>query len=78
MKEIQIKFSTRERVLEFNRLMQTLPGEYDLSVGRVEIDAKSALGVLSLDFSRVLTLTIYEDEEYPWVLDKLKIFEYNG
>lgn len=75
MKQIQIKFLTREKVREFNKLMQTLPGEYDLAVGRVDIDAKSALGVMSLDFSRVLTLTVYEDEEYPWVLEKLKVFQ---
>jgi hypothetical protein len=75
MKQIQIKFLTREKVREFNKMMQTLPGEYDLAVGRVDIDAKSALGVMSLDFTRVLTLTIYEDEEYPWVLDKLKVFQ---
>ena len=75
MKQIQIKFLTREKVREFNKMMQTLPGEYDLAVGRVDIDAKSALGVMSLDFTRVLTLTISEDEEYPWVLDKLKVFQ---
>ena len=75
MKQIQIKFLTREKVREFNKMMQTLPGEYDLAVGRVDIDAKSALGVMSLDFTRVLTRTIYEDEEYPWVLDKLKVFQ---
>lgn len=74
MTKLQMKFSSREKVLEFINVMQTLPGEYDLAVGRVDIDAKSALGVLSLDFSKVLTLTVYEDEEYPWVLEKLKPF----
>ena len=65
MKEMRIKFTSSEQVLNFIDCVQELPGEYDLVEGKNDIDAKSMLGVLSLDFSKVLTLVVYADEEYP-------------
>ena len=74
MKKMHIKFTSSEQVLSFIDCVQDLPGEYDLVEGQNDIDAKSMLGVLSLDFSKVLTLIVYTDEEYPWVMDKLSKF----
>ena len=74
MKKIRLKFTSKEQVLSFINCVQDLPGEYDLVEGRKDIDAKSALGVMSLDFSKAITLVVYADEEYPWVMDKLARF----
>ena len=78
MKKMRIKFTSCEQVLQFIDCVQGLPGEYDLVEGKNDIDAKSMLGVFSLDFSKALSLVVYDNEEYPWVMDKLAAFEFKA
>ena len=64
MMERQIKLS-REDVLDFVRAASKCDYDIDISYNRVIIDAKSILGILSMDLSRVLTVKCYgEDSQF--------------
>lgn len=55
MMERQIKLS-REDVLDFVNAASKCDCDIDISYNRVIIDAKSILGILSMDLNRVLTV----------------------
>ena len=50
-----------DQVKDFVDLLSKYPYEMDLVSGRYTIDAKSLLGIYSLDLSNPLTLVIYSD-----------------
>ena len=51
-----------DQVKDFVNLLSKYPYEMDLISGRYTIDAKSLLGIYSLDLSKPLTLVIYAEE----------------
>lgn len=53
---MKIKLSTVEDVREFNKIACKICGNVDLQGARYIVDAKSILGVFSLDLSQNLTL----------------------
>lgn len=55
-RECRIKLSATEDVKEFVRSAEQCEFDIDVFYNRVIIDAKSILGVLSLDLSNVLTV----------------------
>ena len=61
MKSVTIRLSLVENVNKFANIVSRYPFEMDLRAGRHVVDAKSILGILSLDLSRPITLDIYED-----------------
>lgn len=77
MQRILIKFKDFTQITEFVKLLNKEEGEFDLGCGRTVVDAKSILGILSLDHSRPLELYIYESNED--LLQKLNPYLYcNG
>ena len=56
MKEKKIRLNATEDVREFVYGASQCDFDVDVSYNRVLIDAKSILGVLSLDLSKVLTV----------------------
>ena len=62
MKSVMIKLSLVENVNNFVNIVTRYPFEMDLRVGRHVVDAKSILGIFSLDLSKPITLEIYSDE----------------
>ena len=62
MKTVQIKLSLVENVNKFVNLVGRYPFDMDLRAGRHVVDAKSILGIFSLDLSRPITLEIYQDD----------------
>ncbi len=62
MVEMTILLDTIECVKAFVSKVSHYPDEMDICSGRYVIDAKSIMGVLSLDLSRELTLRIYGDK----------------
>ena len=62
MKSVPIKLSFAEEVKEFVNAVNRYPYEMDLRAGRHVVDAKSILGIFSLDLSKPIALEIYSDE----------------
>ena len=62
MKSIKIKLDTIEKVKAFVNVISRLGDDFDLSHSRYVVDAKSIMGVISLDLTQVLTLTSVNDE----------------
>lgn len=63
MKELKVKLESIETVKEFVALTNKCAYDIDLVSGRYAVDAKSIMGIFSLDLSRALTLVIHADEE---------------
>lgn len=63
MKSIMIRLETIEDVKEFVSIMAQFQGCYDLASGRYVVDAKSVMGIFSMDLSRTLELRILETNE---------------
>ncbi len=62
MKSVPIKLSFAEEVKTFVNTVNRYPYEMDLRSGRHVVDAKSILGIFSLDLSKPITLDIYNDD----------------
>ena len=62
MKSVLIRLSLVENVNKFVKIVSRYPFEMDLRAGRHVVDAKSILGIFSLDLSRPITLEIYSDD----------------
>ena len=61
MKSVPIKLSFAEDVKAFVNAVNRYPYEMDLRAGRHVVDAKSILGIFSLDLSKPITLDVYDD-----------------
>ena len=62
MKSAMIKLSLVENVNKFVNIVARYPFEMDLRAGRHVVDAKSILGIFSLDLSKPIELEIYSDD----------------
>ena len=62
MKSVNLRLSLVENVNQFVNIVSRYPFEMDLRAGRHIVDAKSILGIFSLDLSRPITLEIYSDD----------------
>ena len=61
MKSIPIKLSFAEEVKTFVNIVNRYPYDMDLRAGRHVVDAKSILGIFSLDLSRPIALEVYAE-----------------
>lgn len=61
MKKFQIKLSTIQDVQNFVRDLTLYGGDADLESGRYVVDAKSIMGIFSLDLSDTITLSLLDD-----------------
>lgn len=59
MKEATILLQSIEDVKEFNRLVAVYEGDVDLVSGRYVIDAKSIMGIFSLDLSKPINIQVH-------------------
>lgn len=62
MKSIKVSLSMAESVKNFVNIVSKYPYDIDLRSGRFVIDAKSLLGIFSLDLSKPIVLEIYSDK----------------
>ncbi|MCI6553866.1 MAG: HPr family phosphocarrier protein [Lachnospiraceae bacterium] len=74
MKSIRIRLQSIEEVKKFVNIMEQFNGYFDLASGRYLVDAKSVMGIFSMDLTQVLELRILEtsaqEEEITAALDK--------
>ena len=68
--EAVVDLSTIELIKEFTYITMYLPEVMDLEDGRYKVDAKSILGILSLNIIQPLKLTIYADEDRAKAIER--------
>lgn len=73
MKTANIKLTLAENVKTFVNIVSKYPYEIDLRSGRHVIDAKSILGIFSLDLGKPVIVEIYSDD-CDDLLDEIKDF----
>ncbi len=59
----KIRLSTIEAVKEFVKITEKCNFDIDLCKDRYTIDAKSIMGIFSMDLTKVLELRIHSDDE---------------
>lgn len=63
MKSIMVRLRSIEDVKSFVNIMAQFKGYFDLVSGRYVVDAKSVMGIFSMDLSKDLELRILETDE---------------
>ncbi len=74
MKSTTIQLSLTEDIKDFVRITSKYPFDIDLRAGRYTIDAKSILGIFSLDLKKPIEVDIYSDD-CDSLLEELKAFK---
>ncbi len=72
MKTVKICLNSIEKVKSFVNDITRFDVDFDLVSGRYVIDAKSIMGIFSLDLSKPIDLNIHAEEEMESVLSTLK------
>jgi len=72
MKKYSIMLKTIDDIKLFASAAAAVDTELDLSSGRYVVDAKSIMGIFSLDLSQPITLSVPEDFEDKEFLSKIK------
>ena len=62
MKTTKIRLTSIEAVRDFVEVVRQFDGDIDLSSGRYVVDAKSIMGIFSLDLSKPIKVEIFADE----------------
>lgn len=62
MKNINISLKSINDVKDFVNIANKYDYDIDLTSGRYVVDAKSIMGIFSLDLSKPIKVTIYSDE----------------
>ena len=68
--KVTIRLSTIEDVRNFVEAIRTFDSDIDLISGRYRVDAKSIMGIFSLDLSKPIELSIHSDNVLD-ILDTL-------
>ena len=74
MQTIKVSLNSIEKVKVFVNSVSKYDSDFDLISGRYVIDAKSIMGIFSLDLSKPIELSIHDDSVADEVIDSLKDF----
>ncbi len=74
MTKVKININSIDKVKSFVNTITKFDNDFDLVAGRYVIDAKSIMGIFSLDLSQDLELTIQNDKDTQAILDAIKDF----
>ena len=74
MKTVQISLNSIDKVKSFVNEVTKYDAEFDLVSGRYVIDAKSIMGIFSLDLSKPIDLNIHSESQVEEILEKLAPF----
>lgn len=72
MKTVQISLNSIDKVKAFVNDVTRFNTDFDLVSGRYVIDAKSIMGIFSLDLSKPIDLNIHDDDSMDDILETLK------
>ena len=68
MKPARVCLDSTDKVKGFDNDISRYNTDFDLISGRYVIDAKSIMGIFSLDLSKPIELTIHESDEMDEIL----------
>lgn len=71
MKKVMISLNSIDKVKSFVNTISKFDSDFDLISGRYVIDAKSIMGIFSLDLSQPIELTIHAEEDAE-ILEAIK------
>ena len=71
MKTVQISLNSIDKVKSFVNDITKFNNDFDLVSGRYVIDAKSIMGIFSLDLSNPINLNIHAEENMEDILKVL-------
>ena len=72
MKQVTISLNSIDKVKSFVNDVTKFDTDFDLISGRYVIDAKSIMGIFSLDLSNPINLNIHNEENLDTILEVLK------
>jgi len=72
MQTVNIKLDTVEKVKGFVNVLAPVDGDFDIVSDRYVVDAKSIMGIFSLDLSKPLKLQIHDASAAERVMPLLK------
>ena len=72
MRTVQVNINSIDKVKSFVNTVTAFDAEFDLISGRFVIDAKSIMGIFSLDLSKPIDLNIHAEDGADEVLNVLK------
>ena len=72
MKTVKISLNSIDKVKSFVNDITKFDYDFDLVSGRYVIDAKSIMGIFSLDFSNPIDLNIHADDNVEEIMEMLK------
>lgn len=63
MKAVKIKLESIDDIKKLNKIASEQPFDTDIVSGRYVIDAKSIMGLFSIDLSKTVVLQMHEDDK---------------
>ena len=72
MKTVKISLNSIDAVKSFVNTVTKYESDFDLVSGRYVIDAKSIMGIFSLDLSKPIELNIHSEDQIDDILESLK------
>lgn len=76
MKTVYVDLSNINNIKKFVEMLCRYDGDFDLIQGKYVIDAKSIVGIFSLDLSKPIQMNI--EKENPVLDEELRIFMNNS
>ena len=71
MKTVQISLNSIEKVKSFVNDITKFDNDFDLVSGRYVIDAKSIMGIFSLDLSKPIDLNVHAEDNIEEIMNIL-------
>ena len=75
MKTVKISLNSIDKVKTFVNVINRFNAEFDLVSGRYVIDAKSIMGIFSLDISKPIDLNIHSESDIDEILEVLEKYK---
>ena len=75
MKTVTINLGSIDKVKSFVNDITKFDSDFDLVSGRYVIDAKTIMGIISLDLSKPINLNIHGDEDNAEIMEVIKKYE---
>ena len=72
IKTVSISLNSIDKVKSFVNEITKFSNDFDLVSGRYVIDAKSIMGIFSLDLSKPINLNIHADDNLAAILEAIK------
>lgn len=70
----KVSIDSMEKVQSFVNIINEFSGHFDLCCGCSRVNARSLMGIFSLDISRPLDFNIYNDEYAEYILKAISAY----